>query len=94
MPSQFSRRDILKTSAAVAAGSVFAQPLHAAGPDAVSVTPALLEAARKECKMAFYSALELNISEKLARTFEARYPGIHVRVERSGAERIFQRIAL
>jgi iron(III) transport system substrate-binding protein len=42
--------------------------------------------------MAFYSALELNISEKLARSFEARYPGVAVRVERSGAERIFQRI--
>jgi len=92
MPSRFSRRDILKTSAAVAASTMFAQPLRAAGPEAVGVTPALIEAARKEGKMAFYSALELNISEKLARTFEARYPGLHVRVERSGAERIFQRI--
>ena len=92
MPSQFSRRDILKTSAAVAASTVFAQPLSAAGPEAAGVTPALIEAARKEGKMAFYSALELNISEKLARVFEARYPGIAARVERSGAERIFQRI--
>jgi ABC-type glycerol-3-phosphate transport system substrate-binding protein len=40
-----------------------------------------------------YSALELNTAERLARTFEAKYPGIAVRVERSGAERIFQRIA-
>ena len=92
MPSQFSRRDILKTSAAVAASTVFAQPLSAAGPEAAGVTPALIEAARKEGKIAFYSALELNISEKLARVFEARYPGIAARVERSGAERIFQRI--
>jgi len=92
MPSQFSRRELLKSSAAVAAGTVFAQPLSAAVPEAAGVTPALIEAARKEGKMAFYSALELNISEKLARSFEARYPGIAARVERSGAERIFQRI--
>src|SRR5262249_47584611 len=30
--------------------------------------------------------------EKLAKSFEAKYPGIEVRVERSGAERVFQRI--
>ena len=36
---------------------------------------------------------ELSTAERLARTFEAKYPGIAVRVERSGAERIFQRIA-
>src|SRR5207302_8119497 len=37
-------------------------------------------------------ALELKTARRLARTFEAKYPGIAVRVERSGAERIFQRI--
>jgi len=52
----------------------------------------LIEAARREGKLAFYTALELNISEKLGKAFEAKYPGIVVRVERSGAERIFQRI--
>ncbi len=57
-------------------------------PEAASVTPAVIEAARKEGKIAFYSALELNISEKLARTFEAKYPGIAARVERSGAEHL------
>jgi iron(III) transport system substrate-binding protein len=57
------------------------------------LTPALIEAAKKEGKLSFYSALELNTAERLARTFEAKYPGIAVRVERSGAERIFQRIA-
>src|SRR5205085_7566606 len=57
-----------------------------------AVSPALIEAARREGKVALYSALDLPLSEKLARTFEATYPGITVRVERSGAERIFQRI--
>ena len=93
MPNKFSRRDVLKASAAGIGSAVFAQPLCAAAPEAAGVTPALIEAARKEGKIAFYSALELNISEKLARTFEARYPGMAARVERSGAERIFQRIA-
>ena len=90
---QWSRRDLLKASTASAAGVVFAEPLRAAAPPAADVTPALIEAARKEGKLSFYSALELNIAERLARTFEAKYPGISVRVERSGAERIFQRIA-
>jgi iron(III) transport system substrate-binding protein len=89
----WSRRELLKLSAASAAGMLFAEPLRAAAPPASSVTPALIEAARKEGKLSFYSALELNVAERVARTFEAKYPGIAVRVERSGAERIFQRIA-
>src|SRR5262245_23909867 len=92
MQKRWSRREVLKTSVAAVGSTVFAQPIRAALPEAEPLTPALIEAARKEGKIAFYSALELNISEKLARTFEARYPGITVRVERSGAERIFQRI--
>ena len=90
---KWSRRDLLKASTASAAGLLFAEPLKAAAPPAAEVTPALIEAAKKEGKLSFYSALELNTAERLARTFEAKYPGIAVRVERSGAERIFQRIA-
>src|SRR5215510_7501827 len=90
---QWSRRELLKMSAASAAGLVFAGPSRAAAPPASAVTPALIEAARKEGKVSFYSALELNVAERVARTFDAKYPGITVRVERSGAERIFQRIA-
>ena len=90
---RWSRRELLKASAASAAGVVFAEPLRAAAPQASAVTPGLIEAARKEGKFSFYTALELNVAERLARMFEAKYPGIAVRVERSGAERIFQRIA-
>jgi iron(III) transport system substrate-binding protein len=89
----WSRRDVLKTPTALAAGALFAEPARAAAPPPTSVTPALIEAARKEGKLSYYCALELNVGERLARTFEAKYPGIAVRVERSGAERIFQRIA-
>src|ERR1700741_4748313 len=88
-----SRRDVLKASAAAAAGMLWAQPLRAAPPEPTAVTPALIEAARKEGKVSFYSALELNVAERFGKAFEAKYPGITVRVERSGAERIYQRIA-
>ena len=90
---KWSRRDVLKTSSALAAGVLFAEPVRAAAPPPASVTPELIEAARKEGKVAYYSALELNVAERVAKAFEAKYPGIAVRVERSGAERIFQRIA-
>jgi iron(III) transport system substrate-binding protein len=56
------------------------------------VTPALIEAAKKEGKLVFYTAMDLQLAERFGRTFEQRFPGIAVRVERSGAERVFQRI--
>jgi hypothetical protein len=84
---------VLKTSTALAASALFAEPAKAVAPPPTGVTPTLVEAARKEGKLSYYCALELNVAERLARTFEAKYPGIAVRVERSGAERIFQRIA-
>jgi iron(III) transport system substrate-binding protein len=90
---QWSRRDVLKSSTALAAGALFAEPARAAAPPPTTVTPELVEAARKEGKVSYYSALELNVAERLGKAFEAKYPGIAVRVERSGAERIYQRIA-
>jgi len=86
----YSRRDALKASAALAVA--FAAPAKAAAPPPAVADAALIAAARKEGKLALYSALDLSLSEKLAKAFEATYPGIAVRVERSGAERIFQRI--
>ena len=90
---RWSRRDLLRGSAALAVGTLFAEPLRAAAPAPTGVTPDLISAARKEGKLSYYSALELNVAERLAKAFEAKYPDISVRVERSGAERIFQRIA-
>ncbi|HSV24932.1 MAG TPA: extracellular solute-binding protein [Xanthobacteraceae bacterium] len=86
-----SRRDALKTTA-LAAGAVFAVPLKAAAPAPSAVKPALIEAARREGKLSFYSALELPVAERFGKLFEAKYPGIAVHVERSGAERLYQRI--
>src|SRR5215207_10849788 len=89
---RFSRRDVLNSATALAA-TVFASPLRAAAPEASAITPALVEAAKKEGKLAFYTAMDLAFAERLAKTFEERFPGVAVRVERSGAERIFTRIA-
>jgi iron(III) transport system substrate-binding protein len=89
----WSRREVLGASAGSVAGVLFAEPLRAAAPPPTTVTPALIEAARKEGKVSYYAAIELNVAERLGKMFEAKYPGIVVRVERSGAERIFQRIA-
>src|SRR5262245_13646014 len=87
-----TRRDVIKLSAAAAA-TVYASPLRAAPPPADAITPALIEAARKEGKLAFYTAMDLAFAQQLGRAFETRFPGISVRIERSGAERIFTRIA-
>jgi iron(III) transport system substrate-binding protein len=86
-----SRRDVLKASAA-AAGGLFASPSRAAAPEATAITPSLVEAARKEGKLFYYTSVDLPLAEKIAKSFEAAFPGIAVRVERSGAERVFQRI--
>jgi iron(III) transport system substrate-binding protein len=86
-----SRRDVLGGSAALAA-TIYAAPARAAAPPAESVTPALIEAARKEGKAIWYTSVDLPVAERIAKAFEAKYSGISVRVERTGAERVFQRI--
>ena len=87
-----SRRTLLKASG-VAAVSAFASPTRAAAPEPTVVTPALIEAARKEGKVIYYTPIDLPVAELIAKAFEAKYPGITVRVERTGAERVFQRIS-
>jgi iron(III) transport system substrate-binding protein len=86
-----SRRDVLKGSTAFAAASVFASVASAA-PPASTVTPQLIEAAKAEGKVVWYTSVDLPFAEKIARSFETKYPGVAVRVERTGAERVFQRI--
>src|SRR5213076_260779 len=87
---KFSRRDALKGSLAL--GTVFASPVRAEAPPAETITPELIEAARKEAKVVLYSAMDLPVGEKLGKAFEAQYPGIQIQIERSGSERLFQRI--
>jgi iron(III) transport system substrate-binding protein len=96
MRKKLSRRDVLqgaaKASAALATGSVFASPARAEAPAPVAITPALVDAAKKEAKVILYSSMDLPVGEKLGKAFEAAYPGISVQIERSGSERLFQRL--
>ena len=89
---KFSRRDLLASTAALAATS-FAARVTAAAPEPSAITPALVGAARREGKAVWYAAMDLPVAEKVARGFEAKYPGIAVRIERTGSERQFQRLA-
>ncbi|HYJ44172.1 MAG: substrate-binding domain-containing protein [Xanthobacteraceae bacterium] len=89
--THFNRRSLLKGGTALAAATMFAEPIRAQAPAPQAITPALIEAAKKEGKVAFYTAMDLEFAQRLGKAFEAKY-GIPARVERSGAERIFQRI--
>jgi iron(III) transport system substrate-binding protein len=50
------------------------------------------DAARKESKVVWYTSLALTSAEKVAKLFEAAYPGIKVDVHRTGSQRILQRV--
>jgi iron(III) transport system substrate-binding protein len=53
---------------------------------------ARLEAAKKEGKVVWYTSLALPSAEKVAKLFEAAYPGLKVDVNRTGSERILSRV--
>jgi iron(III) transport system substrate-binding protein len=53
---------------------------------------ARLEAARKEGKVVWYTSLAVPSTEKVAKMFEAAYPGIKVEAHRTGSQRVLQRL--
>src|SRR5438046_10362763 len=53
---------------------------------------ARLEAAKKEGKVVWYTSLVLPSAERVAKLFEAAYPGVKVEVHRTGSQRILQRV--
>jgi iron(III) transport system substrate-binding protein len=83
---------VLKGSSALAL-SAYATRVLAAAPPAEAITSALIQAAKKEGKAVWYTSVDLPLAERVARAFETKYPGVAVRVERTGAERVFSRIA-
>jgi iron(III) transport system substrate-binding protein len=90
--SPLSRRAVLKGSAALLAGSAFSTRVLANAPPPEPITQALIDAAKKEGQVVYYTSTDLPVAEKVAKAFEATYPDITVRTERTGAERVFQRI--
>lgn len=90
-----TRRDVILGSTAVAAAMLGTGRLAPARAQALApskITAELIEAARKEGKIVWYTAVDINVAEALAKRFEAKYPGVIVKVERTGGERIFQRV--
>ena len=59
---------------------------------AQQTTPAMLAAAAKEGKVVWYTAVDVKVAEAVAKVFRADYPNIAIEVERSGSERVFQRV--
>lgn len=92
MTRRLTRRHVV-TGASAAVFTPMAARVLSAAPPPEAVTPALIEAAKKEGRVNFYTAQEIKSAESLARRFESAYPGISVKVERSGSERVFARIA-
>jgi iron(III) transport system substrate-binding protein len=87
-----SRRAVLAGTTAFTV-TPFMTRVVSAAPPAEAITPELVAAAVKEGSVNWYTALDLLAAESLAKAFETKYPGIKVKVERSGSERVFQRIA-
>src|SRR5678809_791125 len=71
--------------AAVAAA--FALPASAQ-----ETTPAMVAAAEKEGKVVWYASVDVKVAEEVKKLFKAQYPKIDVEVERTGSERVLQRI--
>jgi len=88
-----SRRKALGGGGAAAAVLALGSRVLAQAPPGEAITPALVEAAKKEGRVNFYTAMEIAAAEQFSKAFEGKFAGISVRVERSGAERVFSRIA-
>src|SRR6201992_2259212 len=86
-----TRRDVIQGTTALGLSALSTRVL-AAAPAPVSITPELIDAAKKEGKVILYSSMDLPVGEKLGKAFEQKYPGMEVQIERSGSERLFQRL--
>jgi iron(III) transport system substrate-binding protein len=91
-----SKETTMSSKASIAAlaiaATLWATAAGAQAPAPYETTPQLVAAAVKEGKVVWYTTTDVKVAEGLARLFESKYPGIKVQVERSGAERNFQRI--
>src|SRR5262245_36684340 len=87
-----TRRHLLKTAGAFALTGLPSGRVLSAAPPAEAITPELIAAAKKEGQVRYYTSVDLSMAERISKVFEARFPGVSVKVERTGAERVFQRI--
>ena len=91
--TEFDRRTALRLAGGtIAAATLPSVSVRAAPPPPTAITPELVAAASKEGKVVYYTSVELKLAEAIAKAFETKYQAIKVKVERTGAERVFQRI--
>src|SRR5437660_12028424 len=69
-----------------------AEPARAELPAPAAISDDLIKQAKAEGKVVFYTSVELVLAEDLSKMFQEKYSGISVQVERTGSERVFQRI--
>lgn len=59
---------------------------------ALGATDQLAAAAAKEGSAVWHTSIDLPVAQKMVGLFEAKYPEVKIQLERSGAERVLQRI--
>ncbi|MFZ3323949.1 MAG: extracellular solute-binding protein [Usitatibacter sp.] len=72
---------------AAALAAVFASPAIAQ-----ETTPAMVAAAEKEGRVVWYNSVDVKVAEAIKKAFNEKYPKIEVDVERTGSERVLQRV--
>jgi len=86
-----SRRDLFAGTSALAAGAAFSTYVRGAAPPPTATTPTLIAAAKKEGKVVWYTSVDTKLAQQIGKLFESKY-GVPCAVERTGAERLLQRI--
>ena len=76
------RRMMLAALAAAVAGAL----------PAAAQEKAQVAAAEKEGSVAWYTSVDVKVAENVKEEFRKKYPKIEVEVERSGSERVYQRV--
>lgn len=84
--SRSSRRGLIL---GVAAGMVGAGAVRVS---AQGATDQLVAAAGKEGTAVWHTSIDLPVAQKMVGAFQQRYPAVRIQLERSGAERVLQRI--
>ncbi|OJY65893.1 MAG: iron ABC transporter substrate-binding protein [Rhodospirillales bacterium 70-18] len=77
---------------AILAAGAAALVLPAARARAAGPSSELIAAAVKEGTAVFHTSIDLTVAQKIVTAFQALYPGIRIQLERTGAERVLQRI--
>ncbi|HXF76353.1 MAG TPA: extracellular solute-binding protein [Methylomirabilota bacterium] len=76
----------------IAVSIVFVSGVFALASLAAAQDAALVQGARKEGKVVWYTSLALPSSTAIAHFFQSKYKGIEVEVHRTGSQRVLQRV--